>query len=375
MPVDIQTISRQSSIDVLIPVYNGAATIRSALDSICQQTIRDVRVIVVDDGSTDETPFLLSELAEKDDRIHVITTKNGGIVDALNTGLAACTAEFVARFDADDIAFPERLQKQLTYLQENPDCVGVGCNAFHTDSQGSKMGYVTQFKETVAGDPFYVPASEPYLLHPFLMVRRQVLVDAGGYRYVFHSEDADLYWRLTYTGRLGNVTEVLGEYRIHAESISAKSVLNGRISAVNSQLAAISEQRRRNKQADLVFDRTALKQLQAAKTLRGMLDLSAKGLTLSEKSYLEVATAAKMLELASYRPYRLDADDFKTIRRAVETHYASMAVANRRNIVLRQMIRPNGFRPTKELLHLIPWRVMPTVLLDLAKHLIRQRSH
>src|SRR5690349_10856990 len=107
-------------IDVLIPVYNGARTVASAVRSMQTQTLRDIRIHVVDDGSTDDTPQILRALADADDRIVVHTQPNGGIVDALNAGLARCTAPFVARHDADDLAYPQRLQRQLDYLLEHP---------------------------------------------------------------------------------------------------------------------------------------------------------------------------------------------------------------------------------------------------------------
>src|ERR1700736_3109855 len=93
-------------VDVLIPVYNGAPTVRESLNSIRAQTIRDIRIVVIDDGSTDATVEILAELAREDPRIVTIRKPNGGIVDALNLGLQHCRAEFLARFDADDIAYP-----------------------------------------------------------------------------------------------------------------------------------------------------------------------------------------------------------------------------------------------------------------------------
>ncbi len=366
-------VSERAAIDLLIPVYNAAATVESALDSILAQTFRDIRLIVVDDGSTDATPGILRRVADRDRRVHLITTPNRGIVDALNTALAASDAVFVARFDADDLAFPERLERQMAYLAAHPDCVAVGCNTYHIDGTGRRTGSVTTFREEVVGDPFHVPAIEPYLLHPFLLARRDVLVAIGGYRYVAHSEDADLYWRLSDVGRLANVVDVLGEYRIHAASVSASSVVNGRVQAINAQLAALSERRRRAGRPDLHFGRERLAQYVAAGTLDGMLAVAATGLTDDERAYLQFATAAKLLELTAYRPYRLTADDLRTIRRVVEAHYAGMPRHQRRSIVFRQMIRPGRLRPLAELRTVVPWRVMPRALWDLAEHVVRGR--
>ena len=105
-------------IDVLIPVFNAAKTIRGAVESIQAQTVSDIRIVVVDDGSRDETPAILSGMAEADPRIEVVTQEaNGGIVDALNTGLSHFRAEFLARHDGDDLADRNRLAKQLAFLR------------------------------------------------------------------------------------------------------------------------------------------------------------------------------------------------------------------------------------------------------------------
>ena len=94
----------EALVDVLIPVYNGVRYVRSAIESMQMQTVSDIRIHVVDDGSTDGTAEVLAEMAAQDPRLRIHSKANGGIVDALNTGLDFCTAEYIARHDADDIA-------------------------------------------------------------------------------------------------------------------------------------------------------------------------------------------------------------------------------------------------------------------------------
>lgn len=369
------TARRAARVDVLIPVYNAAATIEGALRSMLAQTMADMRLIVVDDGSSDQTPDILARLAAEDPRVEVIRTDNRGIVDALNLALAHATAELVARHDADDIAFPERLATQMAFLDTAPDCVAVGCNAFHIDGHGRRLGYTTTFKPTVVGNPFYAPSKEPYLMHPFLLARREALVAAGGYRHVFHAEDTDLYWRLSDLGRLSNVVDVLGEYRVHENSVTAKSIVNGRVAAVNSQLAAVSERRRRVGRQDLAFPRTTLPAYHAAERLAGIVDVASKDLTPQEAVYLRVATGAKLLEIAGYRPFRLTADDCGTIRGYLEAHYDSLTRVNRVWIVFRVILHPKRLlRRPLEALALAPWRVMPRALGDLYRHVTRDRT-
>lgn len=317
-------------IDVLIPAYNAEATIAEAVGSIQGQSVENIRVVVVDDGSTDRTGQILQQIARDDPRVEVLTKANGGVVEALNYGLKHCSAEFIARHDADDVAFPSRFSEQLAHLRSNPDCVAVGCNVRHIDQNGTRTGGRSEFSGDVAPDPCSAPSQEPYLLHPFLMARRAAISVVGGYRFVFHSEDTDLYWRLLPFGRLHNLTDILGEYRIHQGSVSSASILNGRIAAVSSQLAAISYGRREQGKPDIEFERDMLRAYQDAGSLAGIVELAASQLDPHEKAYLEIATSAKLLYLLTYRPYRIDVGDCRFIRRAIERHASTLTADNRR---------------------------------------------
>ena len=111
---------RVPAISVLMPVYNGEKYLREAIDSILGQTFTDFEFIIVDDGSTDATPRILEEYAQKDSRVRVLTNEvNSKIAASLNRGLAAARAPLIARMDADDISLPQRLEKQYQFMQEN----------------------------------------------------------------------------------------------------------------------------------------------------------------------------------------------------------------------------------------------------------------
>jgi len=107
-------------------------------------------------------------MAASDPRVVVLTRPHGGIVDELNAGLAHCMAEFIARHDADDIAYPHRLEEQLAYLEANPDCVAVASFARGVDGDSRPTGgLATSVPDSF--DPTWIPCKEPHLLHPFLM--------------------------------------------------------------------------------------------------------------------------------------------------------------------------------------------------------------
>ncbi|MGI4800571.1 MAG: glycosyltransferase family 2 protein [Janthinobacterium lividum] len=316
-------------ISVVMPAYNAAATIESALASIQAQSVRDIVIIVVNDGSTDATREIVERLAAADPRIRVLNQANGGIVDALNAGLALCTTELVARHDADDLALPDRFEKQVTYLQAHPDCVAVSGAVRHIDNDGRLLKAKATLPSPDLSDPGHFPQIEPYLIHPFLMVRCAAIEEVGGYRYVFHAEDTDLYWRLQDMGRLFNMPDILGDYRIHAGSISGVSVVNGRVSAMNSQRAGISALRRRRGRPDIAFPKSFLGEYEAARSLEGMLRVASRGLDEDESGILALSAGLKLLESAAYRPYEVETEDCVFIRSALERSGRSIRRSNR----------------------------------------------
>ncbi|RYF01770.1 MAG: glycosyltransferase family 2 protein [Oxalobacteraceae bacterium] len=323
-------------VDVLIPAFNAEATIRTAVESIQQQTLRDILIHVVDDGSTDGTPVILAEMAQADSRIHIYRRENGGIVDALNYGLTFCQAEFLARHDADDLAYPERLQVQIDYLRAHADVVAVGGQARHIGADDQPTGTVTALESPDLCDPDHIPSREPYIIHPLLTLRRVALERVGGYRFAVHSEDTDLYWRLREVGRLVNLPQVLADYRLHDASISGTSATNGRIMAVNAQLAGLSARRRRAGRPDLNFLKVRVAGYKQAGGLAEVVELASAGLDADERAYLIRATAAKLLELTTYRPYDLSWGDAVFVRHALGDGMPGVP-AERRKILERHV--------------------------------------
>src|SRR5687768_3609783 len=111
-------------VTVLMPVYKGERHIAEAIDSVLAQTFRDFELLIVNDGSTDGTAAIVK--AYNDQRIVLLSRPNGGVSAALNTGLEQARGEYIARFDADDVCYPHRLQVQYDFLRSHPDYVMVG---------------------------------------------------------------------------------------------------------------------------------------------------------------------------------------------------------------------------------------------------------
>ncbi len=161
-------------------------------------------------------------------------------------------------------------------------------------------------------DVWRVPALEPRLPHPFMMVRAAAMAEIGGYRHVLHAEDTDLCWRLLEMGEIRNLEELLGEYSVHDESISSKSARNGRLQAVFSQLAILAARRRLKGRGDIQFSPERCRQ--AAASAASFAELTefagrAYGLNHGEKKYLAVGSIVKYLQHAKTRPYELESVD------------------------------------------------------------------
>lgn len=212
-------------VSVLLPVYNCEQFIEEAVASLIAQSYRNLEVIVVDDGSTDSTSAILDTLAKQDARIRVIRTKNRGLVAALNTSIEAAGGELVARLDGDDIAEPQRIERQVIHMAEFKDCVAVGSNTTLIDVMGrptpvqpSERTAITLPDRCKKFQRF--PPAPPSLPHPSVMIRTGALRKVGGYRSYFKSgaEDRDLWWRLSRIGTFHCLKERLIRYRIHPKS-------------------------------------------------------------------------------------------------------------------------------------------------------------
>ncbi len=203
-------------VSVLMTTRNGARFIRDSIDSVLAQTRTDFELIIVDDGSTDETPSLLA--GYDDPRLRVIRPeRNLGVAEARNFGLAVCRGEYVAALDHDDISLPERLAVQVRYLDAHPEVVLAGTEVLLRMQDG----------RTLPTD--HVPGSSPALVHwmlhvdnPFtwssVMIRAAALRRLGIFlrREAEPADDFDLYHRLSGIGALARLNETLTIYRWHA---------------------------------------------------------------------------------------------------------------------------------------------------------------
>ena len=125
---------------VLMPVYNGEAYLREAVESVLGQTETNIELVAVDDGSTDSSRAILRQFALQDPRVRVFEEEHKGLVATLNRGLDVARARYICRLDADDIAMPDRIEKQVRFLDAHEDYVLVGGQVTIIDKAGEPMG-------------------------------------------------------------------------------------------------------------------------------------------------------------------------------------------------------------------------------------------
>jgi len=215
-------------ISVVMSAYNTARYLRESLDSISNQTFRDFDFIIIDDGSTDDTLKILREYESRDPRFKVISRPNTGLTKALNEALSHARGEFIARMDADDVALPDRFEKQLAYLRLHPECVLLGSRVELIDPFSLRIGlgdYMKLSHEEI--DAMLLQGKGGSVVHPSCMMRRAAVERVGGYKAEYNnSEDLDLFLRLAEVGKVANLPDVLLKYRRHLESVSHQKYEN-----------------------------------------------------------------------------------------------------------------------------------------------------
>lgn len=205
-------------ISVILPVYNAGSYLKDAIDSILNQTFRDFEFIIINDGSTDNS--LETIKAFDDSRIVLIDQANMGLAATLNVGISKAKGKYIARQDQDDISYPERLEKQVDYLESNKEVVLLGTwariisedtklnNTFH---QHPHLSSILKF-DLLFNNPF---------VHSSVIFKTDLVKSIGGYDETKGLyEDYKLWSRLAEEGEVANLKEVLIDYRHHASGMS-----------------------------------------------------------------------------------------------------------------------------------------------------------
>lgn len=200
-------------ISIILPTYNRAEYISKAIESVFLQTFKDFELIIVNDGSTDNTPKILSEFEKKDSRVKVITnTTNIDLVKTLNKGIRAAQGKYIARIDDDDIwSDPKKLEKEFSFLENNSDYVLVGGGVVRIDAQGKEiMRYLLSEKDE---DIRKAILQNNTFAHSNVLFRKDAWERVGGYNEELKfSEDWDLWMRFGTIGKFYNLQEYFLKY-------------------------------------------------------------------------------------------------------------------------------------------------------------------
>jgi len=218
------------AVSVLMPVHNGAPWVRDAVESILTQTLEDLELIVIDDGSTDATPEILA--GARDPRLRVERRERAGLTRSLNVALGLARSALIARLDADDVALPERLERQRAFLDAHAEVGLLGTGAREVDEAGRTAREVRPPADDRAIRRALIRRN-PFV-HSSVMMRRSVLERVGGYDEALPvAQDYDLWMRMSRLTRLANLPAPLVVRRL----------LPGRVSAVRDDERLCTEAR------------------------------------------------------------------------------------------------------------------------------------
>ncbi|MEI6490570.1 MAG: glycosyltransferase family A protein [bacterium] len=202
-------------VSVLMPAYNAEKYIGEAIESILNQTFTDFEFIIIDDCSTDKTWEIIQEYAEKDKRIVAVKNEeNLKISHTLNKGFDLAKGKYIARMDADDWSYPDRLKKQFDFMEANPE-IGVSGGTMEVcDEKLVRNGY-RRYNLTDLEIRKKIFRYSPFC-HPLVMFRTEVIKNHG-FKYgpvLAIAEDYDLYFRIGVVSKFGNLKDVLIKYRV-----------------------------------------------------------------------------------------------------------------------------------------------------------------
>ena len=200
-------------LSVVMPVHNARPFLAQSIQSILSQTFEDFEFVILDDGSTDGSSEIASEWAQKDSRIKLHIGKDRlGLSGSSNFAVSKCTAQVIARMDADDISQKDRLRQQWEVVQKDPTVVAVGTLFVGIDAEGRQVRPRDRWR--IVRRSRHIPFP-----HGSSMFRRNSFDEVGGYcEQMKRGEDQDLFFRLTKKGRVVTLPDVLYQYRYHMEN-------------------------------------------------------------------------------------------------------------------------------------------------------------
>lgn len=219
-------MNEKPNVSIIMSVYNGEEYIDEAIKSVLNQTYIDFEFIIINDGSSDKSLSIINKYKAKDSRIFLISRENRGLVASLNEGIDNSKGKYIARMDADDLCRIDRIEKQVSFLDENPDFGFVSSRAKAIDQEGRYIRDINTPKHNIIlksilffGNP---------IIHPSVMFNKELINKSLYYSDEFlHAEDYELWARLSLDSKIKFycIPEYLLSYRIVQTSISRRNYI------------------------------------------------------------------------------------------------------------------------------------------------------
>lgn len=209
-----------------MPAYNAAKYIIAAVESVLNQSFGNFELLIINDGSSDDTESIVKKFT--DERIKLINQPHQGIAAALNIGLLNAAAPLIARFDADDICYPDRLQVQYDFFQSNPDYVLTGSDVNYADHNGEYLYDYTNIGHTHEEICERIGSFCPFI-HSSVMYKKSIALELGGYDAKAHTfEDYRLWIKFITKGKVYNCKKPLIMVRLNPESVTVDEKMRGK---------------------------------------------------------------------------------------------------------------------------------------------------
>ncbi len=215
--------NNNSKISVVMASHNGERFIKQALDSVLGGTYADFEFLIVDDGSTDLTPIILNEYKARDQRIKITTNQQClGLTKSLNIAIKQAKGEYIVRMDDDDVCLKNRFEKQLDFMEKNPDIVLCGAMAFLINDKGETIG---EKKLAVSSQEIKkCLLFNNQLVHSLWFARKEILIKEGLYNEKFKkAQDYEFVLRIASKYKIANLPEKLLKYRVLKTSLSLQN--------------------------------------------------------------------------------------------------------------------------------------------------------
>jgi hypothetical protein len=231
-------VATQPVVSVIMPVRDGARFLDEAVRSVTSQTLEDLELVVVDDGSIDDTPGLLSAWQDRDPRVRVMRRPTaGGYTTALTQGISQAKGDLLARLDADDRAWRDRLRLQAETFRARPGLGLLGTGVRYIDERGRTLKVESQ--ESGPAVARMLGAGQNPFFHPSVMMSRSAYEAAGGYRSQMEpSEDFDLWLRIGEKFEVDILGDPLIDYRLHPGQVTVVQLKRAATTAAAARWAA-----------------------------------------------------------------------------------------------------------------------------------------